>query len=290
MEKPPPPAWSPVVWPKAELDPTFVIGGRLNSAGANARLGSGDFWSPRPMESDASFLFLSPVLSRGPISMRITPTPTNVFLAASKSAFVGFIRRLPFYVGVAVVCNNVERARIIPRDQAVITYGARTTQSKYRAGNIVADGNFRCALTAYAPTASVEPPVHHAQSARPNTMCSMRWRRLRSLRKSALVTRRLSRRWPSSRAWAAAFNLRDVPAKDGGGFRVIDRPSPVEMAATLAAARGAFPGKRLVLAFQPHRYSRRVTVSRNFVRVLSSADAVVLGDRLPRAGFPIVCR
>ena len=274
---------------EGELDPTFVIGGRLNSAGANARLGSGEFLVAEADESDASFLFLSPVLS---VVTNIDADHLDTYehdFGRLKSAFVEFLQRLPFY-GVAVVCNDDPNVReIIPRvAKQVITYGIEQP-ANFRAENIVADGNtmrFDCVRT----NGSVSrlsivlnlPGKHNVL----NALAAIAVATEVGVGDTAIIKalaefKGVGRRFQS---------YGDVPAKDGGSFRVIDDYGhhPVEMAATLAAARGAFPGKRLVLAFQPHRYSRTRDCFEDFVRVLSSADAVVLGDVYAAGEAPIV--
>jgi UDP-N-acetylmuramate--alanine ligase len=274
---------------EGELDPTFVIGGRLNSAGANARLGSGEFLVAEADESDASFLFLSPVLS---VVTNIDADHLDTYehdFGRLKSAFVEFLQRLPFY-GVAVVCNDDPNVReIIPRvAKQVITYGIEQP-ANFRAENIVADGNtmrFDCVRTngsvSRLPIVLNLPGKHNVL----NALAAIAVATEVGVGDTAIIKalaefKGVGRRFQS---------YGDVPAKDGGSFRVIDDYGhhPVEMAATLAAARGAFPGKRLVLAFQPHRYSRTRDCFEDFVRVLSSADAVVLGDVYAAGEAPIV--
>jgi UDP-N-acetylmuramate--alanine ligase len=206
-----------------------------------------------------------------------------------KSAFVEFLQRLPFY-GVAVVCNDDPNVReIIPRvAKQVITYGIEQP-ANFRAENIVADGNtmrFDCVRTngsvSRLPIVLNLPGKHNVL----NALAAIAVATEVGVGDTAIIKalaefKGVGRRFQS---------YGDVPAKDGGSFRVIDDYGhhPVEMAATLAAARGAFPGKRLVLAFQPHRYSRTRDCFEDFVRVLSSADAVVLGDVYAAGEAPIV--
>ena len=274
---------------EGELDPTFVIGGRLNSAGANARLGSGEFLVAEADESDASFLFLSPVLS---VVTNIDADHLDTYehdFGRLKSAFVEFLQRLPFY-GVAVLCNDDPNVReIIPRvAKQVITYGIEQP-ANFRAENIVADGNtmrFDCVRTngsiSRLPIVLNLPGKHNVL----NALAAIAVATEVGVGDTAIIKalaefKGVGRRFQS---------YGDVPAKDGGSFRVIDDYGhhPVEMAATLAAARGAFPGKRLVLAFQPHRYTRTRDCFEDFVRVLSGADAVVLGEVYAAGEAPIV--
>ncbi len=274
---------------EGNFDPTFVIGGRLNAAGANARLGSGEFLVAEADESDASFLFLSPVVS---VVTNIDADHLDTYehdFERLKSAFVEFLQRLPFY-GVAVLCNDDPNVReIIPRvAKQVITYGI-DQPANFRAENIVADGGtmrFDCVRT----NGSVSrlsivlnlPGRHNVL----NALAAIAVATEVGVDDAAIIKalaefKGVGRRFQS---------YGDVPARHGGSFRVVDDYGhhPVEMAATLAAARGAFPGRRLVLAFQPHRYTRTRDCFEDFVRVLSSVDALVLADVYAAGEAPIV--
>lgn len=274
---------------EGQLDPTFVIGGRLNSAGANARLGSGEFLVAEADESDASFLFLSPVIS---VVTNIDADHLDTYehdFGRLKSAFVEFLQRLPFY-GVAVLCNDDPNVReIIPRiAKQVITYGI-DQPANFRAENIVADGNtmrFDCVRTngsvSRLPIVLNTPGRHNVL----NALAAIAVATEVGVGDTAIIKalgefKGVGRRFQS---------YGDVPAKGGGSFHVIDDYGhhPVEMAATLAAARGAFPEKRLVLAFQPHRFTRTRDCFEDFVQVLSSVDALVLGDVYAAGEAPIV--
>jgi UDP-N-acetylmuramate--alanine ligase len=274
---------------EGNFDPTFVIGGRLNSAGANARLGQGEFLVAEADESDASFLFLSPVIS---VVTNIDADHLETYehdFGRLKSAFVEFLQRLPFY-GVAVLCNDDPNVReIIPRvAKQVITYGI-DTEANFRAVNISAEGNtmrFECVRTngsvSRLPIVLNSPGRHNVL----NALAAIAVATEVGVEDAAIIKalaefKGVGRRFQS---------YGDVPAKQGGTFRVIDDYGhhPVEMAATLAAARGAFPGRRLVLAFQPHRYTRTRDCFEDFVHVLSSVDALVLGDVYPAGEAPIV--
>ncbi len=271
------------------LDPTFVIGGRLNSAGANARLGQGEFLVAEADESDASFLFLSPVIS---VVTNIDADHMETYghdFGRLKQAFVDFVHRLPFY-GVAVLCvDDPNVAEIIPRlSKQVITYGL-SEGANIRAENVRAvDGqmHFDCIKTngtvVRFPVVLNLPGMHNVL----NTLATIAVATEVGVSDEAIcqaladfkgVGRRFQR-------------YGEIPLAAGGSFTLIDDYGhhPVEMAATLAAARGAFPGRRILLAFQPHRYTRTRDCFEDFVRVLSGADGVLLGEVYAAGEAPIV--
>jgi UDP-N-acetylmuramate--alanine ligase len=271
------------------LDPTFVIGGRLNSAGANARLGSGEFLVAEADESDASFLHLSPVIS---VVTNIDGDHMDTYghdLEKLKSAFVDFLHRLPFY-GVAVLCNDNAFVReILPRvAKQVVTYGI-DMPANFRAENVVASGTtmrFDCVRT----NGSVSrlsivlnlPGRHNVL----NALAAIAVATEVGVADAAIVKALAEFKGVGRRFQ----NYGEAVARDGGHFTVIDDYGhhPAEMAATLAAARGAFPGRRIVLTFQPHRYTRTRDCFEDFVQVLSSVDALVLGEVYTAGEAPIV--
>ncbi|MFH1812959.1 MAG: UDP-N-acetylmuramate--L-alanine ligase [Pseudomonadota bacterium] len=271
------------------LDPTFVIGGRLNSAGANARLGTGEFLVAEADESDASFLFLSPVVS---VVTNIDADHMDTYghdFSKLKQAFVDFLNRLPFY-GVAVLCMDDANVReIMPQvPKQIIRYGLDPA-AQVRAENVRADGTRMLfdavrvnGTTARIPVELNLPGVHNVRNALaaiavanevgvPDEVIA------RSLSEFKGVGRRFTRHG-------------DIALPAGGHFTLVDDYGhhPVEMAATLEAARGAYPGRRIVLAFQPHRYTRTRDCFEDFVRVLSGADAVVLTEVYAAGEAPIV--
>ncbi len=259
------------------LDPTFVIGGRLISAGANARLGTGDFIVAEADESDASFLNLYPVIE---VITNIDADHMDTYghdFARLKQAFIEFTQRLPFY-GSAVVCVDDPNVRqIIPFiSKPVVRYGL-SADAQVRAENIDArDGRMHFTVIregrAPLPVVLNMPGLHNVQNA---------------LAAIAIATD-LGVADDAIQQALAEFNgvgrrfqrYGDVPAAGGGSYTLIDDYGhhPVEMAATIAAARGAFPGRRLVLAFQPHRYTRTRDCFDDFVNVLSTVDALVLTE------------
>ena len=276
---------------EAGVDPTFVIGGKLNSAGANSALGSGDFIVVEADESDASFLNLMPILS---VVTNIDADHMDTYghdFARLKQAFVDFLHRMPFY-GSAIVCGDDPGVRsIVPMiSRPVITYGfgddvqVRAVDVQALAGgqmrftcqrrngvtmpeleitlNLPGEHNVRNALAAIAVATELELPDAPIVAA---------------LAKFSGVGRRFQR-------WG------ELGAGQGGQFTLVDDYGhhPVEMAAVVAAARGAFPGRRLVLAFQPHRYTRTRDCFEDFVKVMGQADAVLLTEVYAAGEQPIV--
>ena len=275
---------------EAGLDPTYVIGGRLNSVGTNAKLGSGDYIVVEADESDASFLNLLPVMA---VVTNIDADHMETYghdFSKLKAAFVDFLHRMPFY-GTAILCTDDAAVRdIIAQVSCPVTsYGfnedaqVRAVDVRHVNGqmhftvqrrngvtlpdlpvvlNLPGEHNVLNALSAIAVAVELDIPDAAVQKA---------------LAEFNGVGRRFQR-------------YGDVPAVAGGHFTLIDDYGhhPVEMAATLAAARGAFPGRRLVLAFQPHRFSRTRDCFEDFVKVIGQADAVLLAEVYAAGEAPIV--
>ena len=269
------------------LDPTFVIGGRLLSAGANARLGKGDFLVAEADESDASFLYLQPVLA---VITNIDADHMETYghdFARLKRAFVDFAQRLPFY-GVAVLCVDDDNVREIAPAIAkpVVTYGlaedarVRATAVEYVSGRMrfVA----RAAGASDLPVELNLPGVHNVQNALAAIAIG---------REVGVADGAIAKALAEFTGVGRRFQRYGEIALDGGGtFTLIDDYGhhPAEMAATIAAARGSFPGRRLVLAFQPHRYTRTRDLFEDFVRILSTVDALILTEVYPAGEAPIV--
>lgn len=275
---------------EAGLDPTFVIGGRLNAAGANSRLGKGDYIVVEADESDASFLNLLPVMA---VVTNIDADHMDTYghdFARLKQAFVEFIHRMPFY-GAAVLCSDDPGVRsIMPMiSRPVVSYGFGE-DAMVRAVDVVADaGSMR--FTVQRRNGLVMPDLRVAVNL-PGLHNV-----LNALATIAVATELELPDGPVVTALAEFDGVDrrfqrygDLPSSDGGRFALIDDYGhhPVEMAATLAAARGAFPGRRLVLAFQPHRYTRTRDCFEDFVKVIGSADAVLLADVYAAGEAPIV--
>ena len=269
------------------LDPTFVIGGRLTAAGSNARLGSGDFIVVEADESDASFLHLQPVLA---VVTNIDADHMDTYgqeFPRLKQAFVQFLQNLPFY-GAAVLCADDPNVRdVMPLvSKPIVTYGT-TDDCSVRAEAIRHDGGrmrFRATRGGAKPLDVVLnlPGRHNVL----NALAAIAVADELGIADSAILKalaefRGVGRRFQS---------YGDVSLQGGGAFTLIDDYGhhPAEMAATLDAARGAFNGRRLVLAFQPHRFTRTRDLFEDFVKVLSTADALVLAEVYPAGEAPIV--
>lgn len=267
------------------FDPTFVIGGRLNSAGSNARLGTGQFIVAEADESDASFLKLTPVMS---VVTNIDEDHMDTYqhsFDVLKSAFVEFLERLPFY-GLAIVCVDDENAAsIIDRiTKPVIRYGL-SEEADYRAIDVRAEGTsmvFTVLRPDHEPLPVVLnlPGLHNVRNALAAIAAATQVgvsdeAIVRGLRDFTGVGRRFAR-YGELQALNGRFELVD----DYGHH-------PHEMAATLEAVRGAWPERRVVVAFQPHRYTRTRDCFDGFVEVLGRADAVVLADLYPAGETPI---
>jgi UDP-N-acetylmuramate--alanine ligase len=271
------------------LDPTYVIGGRLNSAGTNAKLGSGDYIVVEADESDASFLNLLPVMA---VVTNIDADHMETYghdFGNLKKAFVEFLHRMPFY-GTAILCTDDPAVRSIVAlvTCPITSYGFNADAqvrginvrpvgeqmhftAQRRNGvtlpdlevvlNLAGEHNVLNALSAIAVAVELNVPDAAVQKA---------------LAKFKGVGRRFQ-------------SYGDLAAPKGGSFTLIEDYGhhPVEMAATLSAARGAFPGRRLVLAFQPHRYSRTRDCFEDFVKVIGLADVVLLSEVYAAGEAPI---
>ena len=278
---------------EAGLDPTFVIGGRLNSAGANARLGTGEYIVAEADESDASFLNLSPIMA---VVTNIDADHMETYghsFANLKKAFVDFLHRMPFY-GRAMLCIDSPAAReILPEVTCPVTTYGMAEDAQIRALDVRAVGNqmhFRVQRKddeghPYGPELEVQlnlAGVHNVLNALSVIGVAMALNipdaaLLKGLSEFKGVGRRFQHYGP-------------FPAREGGEFLVIDDYGhhPVEMAATIAAARGAYPDRRLVLAFQPHRYSRTRDCFEDFVKVVGKADLALLAEVYPAGEEPII--
>ncbi len=272
------------------LDPTFVIGGRLNSAGANAKLGSGDYIVVEADESDASFLNLLPVMA---VVTNIDADHMETYghdFGNLKKAFVDFLHRMPFY-GTAVLCTDDPAVRdIIPFVTCPITSYGFGVDAQVRAVNVRPVGA-QMHFTAQRRNGVTLPDLnvvlnlageHNVLNALSAIAIAVELNVPDAAVQKALAEfKGVGRRFQS---------YGDLPAKGGGHFTVIEDYGhhPVEMAATLAAARGAFPGRRLVLAFQPHRYTRTRDCFEDFVKVIGNADLVLLSEVYAAGETPIV--
>ncbi|MDO8465478.1 MAG: UDP-N-acetylmuramate--L-alanine ligase [Gallionella sp.] len=310
---------------KGGFDPTFVIGGKLNSSGTNAKLGTGEFIVVEADESDASFLYLQPIIA---VITNIDADHMETYghdFGRLKQAFVDFVEHLPFY-GMAMLCIDDANVReIMPRiTKPVCTYGLsegamiRAVNIRHQGGqmrftaecrqngipkdlditlNLAGNHNVLNALAAIA----IGLEVCVADDAIVAALAEFQGVGRRFQRYGEIPLPNPLPETPSPQSSPASGRggerekLSSIPAGEGANvrgasFTLIDDYGhhPVEMAATLAAARGAFPGRRLVLAFQPHRYTRTRDLFEDFVKVLCSVDALVLAEVYPAGEPPIV--
>jgi UDP-N-acetylmuramate--alanine ligase len=272
------------------LDPTFVIGGRLNSAGANAKLGAGDYIVVEADESDASFLNLLPVMA---VVTNIDADHMETYghdFGRLKSAFVDFLHRMPFY-GAAVLCIDDAAVREIAGQLScpVTTYGL-SEQAQVRALDVRhVHGQMHFTVQRRNGVTLPDLPIVLNLPGQHNVLNAL-----------AAIAIAVELDVPDAAVQKALSEFRGVGRRfqrygqaalaGGGQCTVIDDYGhhPVEMAATLAAARGAFPGRRLVLAFQPHRYSRTRDCFEDFVKVIGQADTVLLAEVYAAGEAPIV--
>jgi len=276
---------------EAGVDPTFVIGGKLNSAGANSALGKGEFIVVEADESDASFLNLLPILA---VVTNIDADHMDTYghdFARLKQAFVDFLHRMPFY-GSAILCMDDPGVRsIVPMvSRPVVTYGFEE-DAQVRAVNVEALPGGQMRFTVQRRNGMVMPDMQVTLN------LPGRHNVLNALAAIAVATEIELPDEPIIAALAAFTGVGrrfqchgDHPTADGGRVTLIDDYGhhPVEMAAVISAARGAFPGQRIVLAFQPHRYTRTRDCFEDFVKVMGTADAVLLTEVYAAGEAPIV--
>jgi UDP-N-acetylmuramate--alanine ligase len=274
---------------EAGMDPTFVIGGKLNSAGANAKLGSGDYIVVEADESDASFLNLLPVMA---VVTNIDADHMDTYghdFNKLKGAFIEFLHRMPFY-GAAILCTDDAAVRsILPEVSRPITSYGFNEEAQVRAVNVRAD-NGRMCFTVQRRNGITLPDLditlnlageHNVLNALAAIAIAVELNVPdEALQKALAEFKGVGRRFQRHG---------EVTAKAGGEFTLIEDYGhhPVEVAATLAAARGAFPGRRLVLAFQPHRYTRTRDCFEDFVEVMGRADVLWLSEIYAAGETPI---
>jgi UDP-N-acetylmuramate--alanine ligase len=268
------------------LDPTFVIGGRLASAGANAKLGAGEYLVAEADESDASFLHLQPMIA---VVTNIDADHLGTYggdMSRLKQAFLEFLHNLPFY-GLAVLCSDDANTRdLIPETgRRVVSYGfgeradirvsaleRHGLQTEFRVEqrgkprsrrfrlNLPGVHNVTNALAAIAVADELDIATEAVQAA---------------FEKFSGIDRRLQK------LGTVRTIVGEVTFVDDYGHH------PTEIAATLAAARDAWPGRRIVVVFQPHRYTRTRDLLDDFARVLAGVEALVLTDVYSAGEEPI---
>jgi UDP-N-acetylmuramate--alanine ligase len=321
---------------KGGFDPTYVIGGRLNSSGTNAKLGTGEFIVAEADESDASFLYLTPILA---VVTNIDADHMETYghdFSRLKQAFVDFLERLPFY-GRAMLCVDDANVReLLSRiSKPVTTYGfaedaqIRAVNVRHEGGkmhftalcrhnsvpldlditlNLAGMHNVLNALAAIAVGLEIGVPEQAIVAALSEFQgVGRRFQRYGEikLRGNDPLPNPPPKEAPLSNSppqageranekstleFSGEGTVVSSPESGRGSFTLIDDYGhhPVEMVATLAAVRGAFPGRRLVLAFQPHRYTRTRDLFEDFVKVLGTVDALLLAEVYAAGEAPIV--
>ncbi len=273
----------------ADFDPTFVIGGRLTAAGANAKLGYGEYIVAEADESDASFLYLSPLFT---VITNIDTDHMDTYdhsVEKLHQAFIDFVHRMPFY-GKAFLCIDSEHVRdIVPHiNKPFATYGLKDDADIY-ATDLEAMGE-KMRFMVHVKYREIEPfevvlnipGQHNVLNALATIGVALECgASVEAIQKGLFEFQGVGRRFQM---------YGDVTLPNGGKVTVVDDYGhhPVEMAATLEATRGAFPDKRLVLAFQPHRYTRTRDLFEDFVGVLNGVDALLLTEVYAAGEQPIV--
>jgi UDP-N-acetylmuramate--alanine ligase len=271
---------------EAGLDPTFVIGGQLIAAGANARLGTGEYLVAEADESDGSFLLLSPVIA---IVTNIDADHLENYggdFERVKKAFADFLHRLPFY-GVAALCvDDAEVASLaLETSRRVLTYGIDSA-ADVRASNL----RQRAGATEFAlhlPGAGPVVPVTLNLPGRHNVLnalaaCAVGWQ-------LGVPPEAMQRALAKFEGVGRRFQVRGELELEQGHALLVDDYGhhPRELAAVFEAARAGWPERRLVVAFQPHRYSRTRDLLDDFANVLAEADVLVLTEVYPAGEAPI---
>lgn len=277
------------------LDPTFVIGGRLNSAGANARLGESRFLVAEADESDASFLYLQPLTA---VVTNIDADHMGTYegdFERLRATFLEFLHHLPFY-GLAVLCADdpVVRAMVPEVSRPVRTYGIRE-EADLRAADIVQQGtrvDFSILQEGYSPLkVTLNMPGEHNVS---NALAAVAVARELGVTDDAIRAA-----LGGFQGIGRRFQLNGDVVTSQGTVTLVDDYGhhPREVAATIQAARRAWPERRLVVAFQPHRYTRTRDLFEDFTEVLTEPDALLVlevysaGEKpIPGADSRTLCR
>jgi UDP-N-acetylmuramate--alanine ligase len=271
---------------EAGLDPTFVIGGQLIAAGANARLGTGEYLVAEADESDGSFLLLSPVVA---IVTNIDADHLENYdgdFERVKKAFADFLHRLPFY-GLAVLCVDDAEVAALAREsnRRVLTY-AIDADADVRASNLRQYGR-ATEFMLHLPEGGPSVPMRLNLPGRHNVLnalaaCAVGWQ-------LGVPPEAMQRALAQFQGVGRRFQLRGEIELDRGRALLVDDYGhhPRELAAVFAAARAGWPERRLVVAFQPHRYSRTRDLLDDFANVLAEVDVLVLTDVYPAGEAPI---
>jgi UDP-N-acetylmuramate--alanine ligase len=272
---------------EANYDPTFVIGGQLNAAGANARLGTGQYLVAEADESDGSFLMLSPVMA---VVTNIDADHLENYggdFENVKKAFGDFLHRLPFY-GLAVLCIDDEEVAELAQHttRRVLTYGIENAEADVRATGVTQRG-FEMHFDLHLPGRAEAVPVMLNLPGEHNVLnalaaAAVGWQ-------LGVEADAIARALAHFQGVGRRFHRRGELALDAGNVLLVDDYGhhPRELAAVFAAARGGWPDRRLVIAFQPHRYSRTRDLLDDFANVLTEADVLVLTEVYPAGEAPI---
>ena len=274
------------IYAAAKLDPTFVIGGLLNSAGTNARLGTGRYLIAEADESDASFLHLQPMMT---VVTNIEPDHLDTYggdFNNLKKTFVEFLHNLPFY-GVAVVCVDDPNVKdIIPQiGRTVVTYGT-SEEADFRVTDFAETGP-QCKFTLVRKDAApmkIELPIPGLHMAK-NAAAAIAVALEEGIDEATIIDALKNFKGVGRRFQ----NYGEFKTQKGNRLTLVDDYGhhPTEVEATITAARQAYPDKELVMVFQPHRYTRTRDCYEDFVRVLQEVDKLILVDVYPAGEAPI---
>ena len=274
------------IYAAAKLDPTFVIGGLLNSAGTNARLGTGRYLIAEADESDASFLHLQPMMT---VVTNIEPDHLDTYggdFNNLKKTFVEFLHNLPFY-GVAVVCVDDPNVTDIipPIGRTVVTYGT-SEEADFRVTDFAETGP-QCKFTLVRRDAApmkIELPIPGLHMAK-NAAAAIAVALEEGIDEATIIDALKNFKGVGRRFQ----NYGEFKTQKGNRLTLVDDYGhhPTEVEATIKAARQAYPDKELVMVFQPHRYTRTRDCYEDFVRVLQEVDKLILVDVYPAGEAPI---
>jgi UDP-N-acetylmuramate--alanine ligase len=267
------------------LDPTFVIGGKLNSAGTNAKLGTGEYLVAEADESDASFLYLQPMLA---VVTNVDVDHMSTYggdYNKLRRTFIEFLHHLPFY-GLAVMCIDDEGVREVMEacSRPLRTYGF-SEEADLRAVNVQQQGNVTRFAVARDGAAPLEVTLNLAGRHNVlNALAAIAVAQELGVKDDSIV-----RALVEFQGIGRRFQIQgDIETRKGRVMLIDDYGHhPREVAATVAAIRDGWPGRRLVVAFQPHRYSRTRDLFEDFAMTLSEVDALVLLEVYPAGEEPI---
>ncbi|HKT31684.1 MAG TPA: UDP-N-acetylmuramate--L-alanine ligase [Gammaproteobacteria bacterium] len=268
------------------LDPTFVIGGRLISVGSNAYLGTGRYLVAEADESDASFLHLQPLIA---VVTNIDADHLGAYqgdFSRLRAAFVEFLHHLPFY-GLAVLClDDAEVREVLPQvARPMLTYGTAES-ADFRAGDIRRDGR-KTHFKAWRPGQRTPLEVTLNLAGRHNVLNALA--AMAVAQDLGVNDDVVLKALAGFQGVGRRFQIHGEIATAAGQVLLVDDYGhhPRELAVTIQAAREGWPGRRLVVAFQPHRYSRTRDLFEDFAEVLSQVDALVLLEVYAAGETPI---